>query len=63
MEADTVSVSVPSAWCGIFNVFENSHIPPDVILSLAVMLSLYVVPLIVQYTVPDPYVVYPVLVL
>lgn len=62
IRVDVASVFVPSALCAIFNVFENSTIPDDVILSEDVMLSVYCVPLMVQYTVPVPYVVYPVLV-
>ena len=59
---DVASVFVPSALCVIFNVFVNNTIPEFVILSEDVMPSVYCVPFIVQYTVPVPYVVYPVLV-
>jgi hypothetical protein len=53
---------VPSALWLMFKVLLNSTMPDDVILSDDVIASEYCVPLIVQYTVPVPYVVYPVLV-
>ena len=59
---DVESVFVPSALCVMFKVLLNSTIPDDVILSEEVIASVYCVPFIVQYTVPVPYVVYPVLV-
>ena len=59
---DVERVFEPSEPCVIFKVFENTTIPDDVILSEDVIPSVYCVPFIVQYTVPVPYVVYPVLV-
>jgi hypothetical protein len=61
--ADVANVFEPSALCAMFMVRLNNTIPDDVILSSDVMLAVYCVPLMVQYTVPVPYVVYPVLVL
>ena len=55
--ADVAKVLVPSALWVIFSVFENNTIPELVILSEDVMPSVYCVPLMVQYTVPVPYVV------
>ena len=54
IRVDVASVFVPSALCVMFNVFENNTIPDDVILSEDVMLSVYCVPFMVQYTVPVP---------
>ena len=62
IRADVAKVFVPSALWAIFNVLLNNTIPDDVILSDDVMASVYCVPFMVQYTVPVPYVVYPVLV-
>jgi hypothetical protein len=63
IRVDVAIVFVPSALCAMVNVLLNSTIPDDVILSSEVISDVYCVPLMVQYTVPVPYVVYPVLVL
>ena len=62
IRVDVERVFEPSEPWAMFKVFENTTIPDDVILSEDVIASVYCVPFIVQYTVPVPYVVYPVLV-